>query len=448
MRKSKQNSNRNISDQFQNHSANENHHISGEFLLSEEENELLERIQRQTFRYFWDFAHPSSGMARERNSEAFQDVVTTGGTGFGLMAMIVATQRNWISKDAFLNRIGLIIDFLTHCDRYQGAFSHWYQGATGKTIPFHKKDDGADLVETAFLITGLLTVRQYLQSWEEEKSRLLIQKIQSLWLNVGWNRFTRGKNVLHWHWSPFQTRQIGLKIEGYNEALIAYILAAASPTDPIEKKVYDEGWARGGLLKNGSKFYDTELPLGPDFGGPLYFAHYSFLGLDPRNLQDAYTHYWQQNVAHTKIQTNHCIVNPKGHKGYGTHCWGLSACDSGKRYHPHHPLKDNGTICPSAAIASLPYLPQEVMAAIRHFYYTLGEKIWGEMGFFDSFNATRSRYARSYLAINQGPIIIMIENYRTGLLWNLFMSCPEVKEGLLKLGFTRNQMHDDGVPSS
>lgn len=398
------------------------------------DSELLELIQRQTFKYFWDFAHPVCGLARERNHEEYKDLVTTGGSGFGLMTMIVAAERKWIMIDEFVERLNLILDFLFHCEKYHGAFSHWYNGNTAETIPFGKKDDGADLVETSFLMMGLLAVRQYLKKTDENLYRPLIDKINVLWLNVEWDWFTRGKNVLYWHWRPGKS-QMNLKIEGYNEALITYVLASASPTHAISKKVYDEGWGRGGQMANGKSFYETILPLGPDYGGPLFFAQYSFLGLNPHKLKDKYADYLQQNIAHTKINYAHCINNPKRYKGYGENCWGLTACDSGKRYKPFHPQKDNGTICPSAAISSLPYVPIESMAAIRHFYFDFGKKIWGEFGFYDAFNKTRSWYAKSYLAINQAPIILMIENYKTGLLWDLFMSCEEVQAGLRRLEF-------------
>ena len=398
------------------------------------EEDLLLHIQQHTFRYFWEFAHPHCGLARERNSTYYENVVTTGGSGFGLMAIVVAAEHGWIREKDLLARIHKVVDFLCTCQTFHGAFAHWYDGYTGQVIAFGKKDDGADLVETSFLMMGLLTVRQYLLL-KSYKDTMLVDKINTLWYAVEWQWFTRGEPVLHWHWTPYHTKQLTLKIEGYNEALITYVLAASSPAHAVAAEVYQHGWARGGQMKNGRNFYNVQLPLGPDYGGPLFFAHYSFLGLDPRQLQDEYTCYWQQNVAHAHINFLHCIHNPKNYKGYGAHCWGLTACDSGKRYKSFSPTKDYGTICPSAAIASLPYLPQASMAAIKHFYFNMGKKIWGEYGFTDAFNKTRSWYASSYLAINQGPIIIMIENYRSGLLWNLFMSCPEIIAGLQKIGF-------------
>ncbi|HTG57728.1 MAG TPA: glucoamylase family protein [Niabella sp.] len=395
---------------------------------------LLELVQQRTFRYFRDFAEPNSGMARERNRETFQNVVTTGGSGFGVMAMIVAAERKWITRVEAAARIRKMLSFLSGADQYHGAFAHWIDGNTGKTVPFSKKDNGADLVETSFLFQGLLTARQYFKKRNEDE-KWIREEITRLWEQVNWQWFTRGQDVLYWHWSPGHQWKMNLKIEGYNEALITYILAAASPQHPISKNVYDKGWARNGNMKNGQVFYQVNLPLGPDFGGPLFFAHFGFAGLDPRGLKDRFADYSKQNLAHVKINYRYCVDNPSGFKGYGKKSWGLSACDYKKRYHEQSPLKDNGTICCSAALASMPYTPKESMDALRYFYEELGNKIFGEYGFTDSFNQTYNWYADSYLAINQGITIVMIENYRTGLLWNLFMSDPDVKSGLSRLGF-------------
>jgi hypothetical protein len=187
---------------------------------------------------------------------------------------------------------------------------------------------------------------------------------------------------------------------------------------------------------NGKSFYDYTLPVGSDYGGPLFFAHYSFLGLDPRNLQDAYADYWQQNEHHTRINRAYCIDNPQQYAGYSENNWGLTASDNHLGYAAHSPAHDLGVITPTAALSSFPYTPEASMDALHFFYYTLGDRLWGEYGFYDAFNVTEGWYAGSYLAIDQGPIIIMIENYRTALLWELFMSVPEVWQGLEKLGFT------------
>lgn len=395
--------------------------------------ELLTLIQEQTFKYFWDFGHPVSGMARERNSSG--DIVTSGGSGFGIMAIIVGIERNFINRQEGLNRLDKILSFLESADRFHGAWSHWIDGSSGSVVPFSANDNGGDLVETSFLIQGLLTMRQYLDGSVPAESDL-ISRINALWESVEWSWYTKGgENVLYWHWSPDKDWIMNHQIKGYNECLITYVLAASSTTFPIESDVYHEGWASNGDIASGKEFYGINLPLGFDYGGPLFFSHYSFLGLNPQNLSDMYGDYWEQNVNHTLINHAYVVENPKQFVGYSAENWGLTASDNHQGYSAHSPTNDLGVITPTAAISSLPYTPEESMDAIRFFYYTVGDRLWGPYGFYDAFNVTANWTADSYLAIDQGPIIIMIENYRTGLLWDLFMSAPEVQSGLDKLGF-------------
>lgn len=397
---------------------------------------LLELVQKQTFRYFWEFGHPISGMARERSNRSFDygdEVVTTGGTGFGVMAMIVAAERKWQPRDSVAARLLKMVKFLAKADHYHGVFAHWLDGATGKTIPFSRKDDGADLVESSFLFQGLLCARQYFNG-DSETERQLRNRINGLWNDVEWDWHTRdGQNVLYWHWSPNNGWSMDFELRGYNEALITYVLAASSPRYSISPEPYHKGWAMSNFFKNGKEFYGLKLPLGFDYGGPLFFTHYSFVGLNPKGLQDRYADYWEQNVNHTLINYRYCVDNPKKFKGYGENSWGLTASDTYNGYNAHSPTNDFGTITPTAALSSFPYTPEQSMKALRHFYEDLGDKIWSEYGFVDAFNESQNWYAQSHLAIDQGPIIVMIENHRTGLLWNLFMSVPEVQAGLKKL---------------
>ena len=396
---------------------------------------LLDLVQRQTFKYFWDFGHPVSGMARERNTSG--DLVTSGGTGFGIMAIIVGVERKFITRKQGLDRLNTMTDFLQNTAiKYHGAFPHWLNGATGATIPFSTKDDGADLVETSYLMQGLLTARQYFSGSNTDEINLK-NKINGLWNAVEWSWFTKNnENTLYWHWSPKYNWDMNVKLSGWNEALITYVLATSSPNFSISKMVYDEGWARNGQMRNGKQFYGITLPLGPDLGGPLFFAHYSFLGINPFGLVDSYANYGTQNVAHSLINYTYCKANPKKFGGYSENCWGLTASDEKNGYSAHEPNNDNGTISPTAALSSMPYTPKESMQALRFFYYKLGDKIWKNYGFVDAFNLTDIWFADSFLAIDQGPIIIMIENHRSQLLWKLFMSCPEVKIGMKKTGFT------------
>lgn len=399
---------------------------------------LLDLVQKQTFRYFWDFAHPVSGLARERSNRAYDygwETTTTGGTGFGVMALVVAVERGWIGRDTAVKHLLKMVKFLAKADKYHGVFPHWLHGETGKVIPFSPKDDGGDLVETSFLMQGLLTARQYFKG-ENDRENELRNRITWMWNDVEWDWHTRGGiSVLYWHWSPNNGWSMNHEIRGWNECLITYVLAASSPRYPIHPDAYHRGWANSNHFKNEREYYGIKLALGFDYGGPLFFSHYSFLGLDPRGLKDNYGDYWQQNVNHTLINREHCLRNPNGFKGYGADCWGLTASDNHRGYAAHSPTEDLGVITPTAALSAFPYTPQFSMQALRHFYENLGDRIWSEYGFVDAFNETKNWYAKSHLAIDQGPIIVMIENYRSGLLWKLFMSNPEVKTGLQRLGF-------------
>lgn len=399
------------------------------------DNQLLDTVQRRTFRYFWELGHPVSGMARERNLSA--DLVTTGGTGFGIMSIVAAVNRNFITRSEGRDRILKITNFLlNNCTRYHGAFAHWVNGASGATIPFSSNDNGADLVETSYLINGLLTARQYFNTADAVETELRT-KINTIWNGVEWNWFRQNnQNVLYWHWSPTLGWIKNQTIRGWNEALIVYLLASSSLTDSIPKVVYDNGWANNGSIRNNNTYYGYQLPLGPSNGGPLFFEHYSFMGVNPNGLSDAYANYQVQTKNHTLINYEYCKANPRKYFGYSDACWGLTASDTYDGYAAHEPNNDRSVISPTAALSSFPYTPTESMRALKFFYYKLGDKLWGEYGFVDAFSLHRLWFANSFLAIDQGPIIVMIENHRSGLLWNLFTSCPEVKNGMRRLGFT------------
>ncbi len=402
---------------------------------------LLTITQRQTFKYFWDGAEPVSGMARERYHfegevpEDF-DVVTTGGSGFGVMAILVGIERGFITRQQGFGRLLHISRYLQRADRFRGAWPHWLYGETGRVKPFSERDDGADIVETGFLMQGLLTVRQYFANGNTEE-RALAAKIDTLWREVEWNWFTNGENQLYWHWSP--NHGFSFPFHGFNETLIAYILAAASPTFGVSDRVYHEGWAQGGQIVYGGEKYGYTIALRHNFAeettGPLFWSHYSFLGLDPRNLRSPYADYWEHNTNHTLINRQYVIENPNNFRGYSETCWGLTASYSLDFYAAHSPGLDLGVIAPTAALSSFPYTPQYSMQALEHFYYGLGDRIWGEFGFYDAFSIHESWYPKQYLAIDQGPIVVMIENHRSGLLWDLFMSSPEVIAALETLGF-------------
>lgn len=407
---------------------------------------LLDTIQKQTFNYFWEGAEPNSGLARERlhmddvYPTSPKNTVTTGGSGFGLMAILVGVERGWITKDEALNRYLKIVDFLEKADRFHGAWSHWIDGETGKAYPFGKKDNGGDLVETAFLVQGLLTVSEYFKDGNE-KEQELVNKIDQLWKEVEWDWYTKnGEDVLYWHWSPEYNWEMNFPVGGYNECLIMYVLAAASPTHSISKSVYEKGWARDGKIVSNDSLYGEPLVL--DYFehdtaavGPLFWAHYSYLGLNPKGLSDQYADYWTLTQNHAKIHYKYAQENPENYKGYGDSLWGLTSSYSIKGYAGHRPGNDLGVISPTAALSSFPYTPKESMQMLRYMY-TKQDSLVGKYGPYDAFSLEDNWYLPRYLAIDQGPIPVMIENHRTGLFWKLFMQNKDVQTGLDKLGFT------------
>lgn len=407
------------------------------------DDELLTMVQQYTFRYFWDFAHPVSGLARERNTTS---IVTSGGSGFGIMAILVGIERGFITYEQGVERLLKIVNFLDGADRFHGVWAHWMNGATGEVVPFSQYDDGGDLVETAFLMQGLLTVRECIAGDTPDEIALR-EKITELWETTEWSWYRKGvQNVLYWHWSPNFAWEINHQIRGFNETHIVYILAAASPTFSVPDNLYHVGWA-GSNYTNGNEYFGFPLEVGPFRGGPLFFSHYSYLGFDPRYKKDDYANYFNNGVYHTLINRAYCIENPQGHEGYSSVCWGLTASDDPWGYLAHEPTasRDNGTLTPTAALSSMPYTPELSIAALKHFYRELGDELWGEYGFYDAFNPGEDWTASSYLAIDQGPIICMIENYRTELLWDCFMANPEIQTALDQIGFVTDSTYVVGT---
>jgi hypothetical protein len=396
---------------------------------------LLEYVQRQTFAYFWEGSDPASGMAFDRASarRKVDSPIATGGSGMGVMATIVAAERGWVPRADAVARTASILTFLEAADCYRGTFPHFFT-REGREFNFWDGDGGADVVETAFLMTGLLCARQYFTGAGADETALR-ERLDRLWLAVEWSWFTGGEDILIWHWGPKDGWGHRHRIHGWDECLIAYVLAASSPTHPIAPDAYHKGWTAGRTYRNGREFYGYTVPLGPAYGGPLFFSHFPFLGLNPRGLKDRYADYWQQVTSHALVHYEHCVRNPNGFKGYGPDCWGLTSSDGDNGYSAHAPDVDTGVIAPTAALSCFPYTPDQSMRALTHYYYDLGDRLWDRQGFVDAFNLTADWFATDHLAIDQGPIIIMIENHRTGLLWRLFMSCPEVQQGLDRLGF-------------
>ena len=421
------------------------------YKMSDEQ--LLSMVQEACFRYYWEGAHPVAGLALE-NIPGDKNLVATGASGFGIMAMLVGIERGFITRAQGVERMLKIVKFLEKADRFHGVFPHFMDGRTGKVIPlFGKYDDGGDLVETSFLMEGLLSARQYFnRNVDSEKEIFSI--ITKLWEEVDWNWYRGDKqsNFLYWHWSPDYGWKISHPLVGWNETMIAYLLAISSPTHPVPASLYYNGWAsqsdtaieyrqnwsktmQGDHYSNGNSYYGIKLNVGEGTGGPLFFTHYSFMGFDPHALTDKYTNYFENNRNIALINHAYCEENPGGFVGYSDSCWGLTASDDPWGYDAHDPSlkKDDGTITPTGALASFPYTPVESMKALKYFYYNLGDKLWSIYGFRDAFNLTQNWYANIFMGLDQSPVVVMIENYRTGLIWKLFMSNKEIQQMLSKL---------------
>lgn len=411
--------------------------------------ELLVLIQKDPLKYFWDYAETNSKLARERyetdNPGNDANLVTTGGSGFGLLTILVGVKNGYVSHAEAVSRLTTSLKFLETADRFHGAWPHWMNGATGKVIPFGNLDNGGDLVETSFLTQGLICVREFFKNSTDPSELALAAKADALWKGVEWDWYRQGnQNVLYWHWSPDNQWAINLKIQGYNECLMTYVMAASSPSHTIPKVVFDEGYEQNGAIKNAGSQYG--IPLVANHAGasgnigPMFFSHYSFLGLDPTGLSDGNLNYQDVTTNHAKIMYQYCLANPKGYAGYNAKSWGLTASysrnsDGSTGYAAHQPNNDLGVISPTAALSSFPYTPTESMAMLKYLYNENYNKYIGIAGPYDAYSQQYNWVTPRYLAIDQGPIAPMVENYKTGFIWSLFMNAPEVKQGLIKLGF-------------
>ncbi len=396
---------------------------------------LLDKTQQNTFKYFWDFGHPTSGMARERTTSG--ETVTTGGTGFGVMAIVTATSRGWITRAQAVERLSKLTNFLEKADRFHGVWPHWMHGTTGKVIPFSAKDNGGDLVETSFMVAGLLTAREYFNGSDAAETALR-DKIKSLWESVEW-KWHINNGDLYWHWSPTVDFAMNFKLKGYNEALITYVLALASPTQAIPISIYETTWKGGGDFLRPQDYFGYKLDIGPPYGGPLFFVHYSFLGLDPRQMKDQHTYYWKHAINTTLMNRAYCLEKAPKEYNYSEKNWGLTSSDEPTGYSDHSPQtgRDNGTVAPTAALSSFPYTPYYSMLALKNF--DSDRQLIGPFGFLDAYNKKANWYGQDHIAIDQGPIVVMIENYRSGLIWKTFMNIPEIKSALAKMNILKPQ---------
>jgi exo beta-1,2-glucooligosaccharide sophorohydrolase (non-reducing end) len=420
-------------------------------LMSDEQ--IMNMVQEACFRYYWEGAEANSGLAKE-NIPGRQSMIASGATGFGIMALLVGAERKFITRQQLVDRFKKIISFLKKAETFHGAYPHFIAGSSGKVEPFFgKRDNGGDLVETSFLAQGLLAARAYFKEHTKDEAEIR-EGITSIWENIEWNWYRRfpDSKFLYWHWSPDQAWTINHRLIGWNETMVTYLLAIASPTHAVPASLYYSGWAtqdstgqqyrsawggtkEGSMYTNGNSYYGIKLDVGVSNGGPLFFTHYSYMGYDPHQLTDKYTNYFTNNQHIAQINLRYCMANPHHYKGYGDSCWGLTASDGPFDYSADEPVfaRDHGKIAPTGALSSFPYTPEESMNALKNYYYNYGKFLWGEYGFRDAFDLNENWCSEIYMGLNQAPIVVMMENYRTGLIWKLFMSDKDVQNGLHRL---------------
>lgn len=403
---------------------------------------VLEKQQKAAFTYFYDFAEENSGLAYEGYNHSSK-AVTIGGSGFGIMSLIVGAERGWITREQAIERTVKAVRWLGKADRYKGIWSHWHS-PDGKAFPFGNQVEAGDAVETSFLITGLIAAQEYFNGGTELEKEIS-DSVTSFINTIDWNHYTNGENHLYWIWhTPNNTYE--LPVKGWNEGLITYLLALGAPEGHrISKDAYTAGWqSNGGFCNNNRENYGYKLPLGQENGGPLFFAHYSFVGLNPMRMKDNYAFYWQNNVAHAMINRHYCVYEAPSNYQYSANMWGLTACNGigSKGYSARCPGNDDGIIAPTAALASYPYVPfyaTQVLMSMDQI-----DALQGKYGIGDSYEPAIGQANNNHLAIDQGPIVVMIENYRSGLIWDLVMRSEYIQNCLKMAGIELDPVLEEG----
>ncbi|MCL2649690.1 MAG: hypothetical protein FWD60_01535 [Candidatus Azobacteroides sp.] len=398
---------------------------------------ILDKQARDYFDLFWsgECSHPNSKMARI-GTERAQGTVALAGSAYAVLSIPVAVERAWISKEEGIERLLHICRFLNTAERFHGAWSHWMDGVTGKALPFNgNQQNSGDLVETSFMMMSLLTCGEYFNG-NTTSEKEIKNLIDSFWNTIEWNFYTNKEKVLYWSWD----RDLGfapLKIQGPNEALPAYILALAAPAkNAITQDVYRSGWKGGnGYYNKGRTTYGYLFELGRESkGGPLFTSQHPFLWFNPFLMEDEYIDYWKFCINHAMINHHYCLYEaPKAYK-YDENNWGLSACygTPEKGYVGRSPSKDDGIICTTAAAGSIVFTPFYALQAMK--YMKSQSNLNGKYGLIDSYSPSENWNETRYLSISIFPVISMIENYKSGLIWKLAMQNEYIKKGLQLAG--------------
>ncbi len=429
-------------------------HGKVDYPVTTEDNALLDSIQYQTFLFFRDKVNPEKGLFMDRAREDAPSSIAS--TGFALPSLAVAVKRNWMLREEAAGLTFNALDFLINSEQsdapnatgYKGFYYHFLDMETGKRT----WDCELSSIDTGLLLMGVIFARNYYDR-ENETEREIREMAEVLLTRLDWSIFDMGPETKHpktisMGWKP-EDGLINWGWFGYNEGLFLYILAAGTGMENVEESY--EAWLS-------TYTWNTPYPGLSHAAFPPLFGHqFSHAFIDFRELVDPYMKekgidYFENSRRATLTQQQYAIENPYGWKGYGEFCWGITACDGpGEEYNfdgyeflgyagrgaagPDYNYFDDGTIAPYGALSSLPFAPEIVFPTARHILENKGDSIWGPYGFYDAFNETAGWVNDDYIGVAQGPMLISIENFRSGLIWEYVMQDPIIQKGLDKLGF-------------
>ena len=416
---------------------------------------LLEKIQEDSFRFFSECCNTGNGLIRDSTQPDSPCSIAV--VGFALTAYCVAIERQWMTRDEAISRTLAALRFFDRADQsgaprgvgYRGFFYHFLHMETGERV----WESELSTIDTALLVAGMLTAAEYFDR-DDAGEREIRDTAQAIYERVDWAWACNGEATLSMGWTPEQGF-LEYRWKGYNEALLLYALALGSPTHPVTQEAYAQWLA--------SYRWRTAYELSYVYAGPLFIHQFSHVWIDFRDIRDAYMarreiDYFENSRRATYVHCRYAEDNPRNFTGYDGRCWGLTACDgpgpltltvNGRqrtffdyraRGAPDGP--DDGTVAPWAAIASLPFAPELVMPTIRNLAETLYDEASG-YGFLCSFNPTLHQTAGDagwtspwHFGLHQGPIVLMIENYRSDFVWQLMRRCPPIINGLRQAGFS------------
>jgi hypothetical protein len=405
------------------------------------DNQFLDTLQRACFDFFWQEANPSNGLIKDRSSATSPSSIAS--IGFGLSAICIGIDHGWITREAGRDRV--LTTLRTFWNGPQGTGESSVMGYKGFFYHFLDMNTGhrtwsceLSSIDTGLLLAGIIDAKQYFDA-ADSLDGVVRALADSIYYRMDWNWFRNGDPSIEMGWVPSTKFGTFGPWIGYNEAMILYILALGSPTYPVPAGVW-QTWTSGYSYRIHYGYAFIEFP-------PLFGHQYSHCWIDFRSINDAVMRprgftYFENSRRATLAQRAYCAANPKAWVGYSDTLWGITACDS-----PPGPLypysargappaqNDDGTIAPTAVGGSIAFAPEVCIPTLRSMYDTYRSQIWMKYGFRDAFNLTQNWWGPDVIGIDQGPIIIMIENYRTQRVWNRFMRNPDIQRGLERAGF-------------